>query len=304
MNEMEMIADRITVLRDGLYIDTKMMDAITMPEVVNLMVGRNVDLYEKRTVEKLDYATAPKALEVKHLNKQGMFEDVSFDLYKGEVLGVAGLVGSGRSELMDILFGITRADSGEILIDGEKVAIRSVTDALDNGIALVPESRHSQGLILIHSISDNISLPVVRRFQKRLVLNHRQKNQFAADMIEKYNVKTESAQKLVNYLSGGNQQKVVVAKWLATDPKILIVDELTAGIDVGSKAEIHKLISGLTEAGMSVVMISSEMPELLAHSDRVMIMNDYKIVGVMEQADQESIMQAIMEDKAKSKKIS
>jgi len=298
MNELKVVADRITVLRDGQYIDTRDMAEITMKEIVNLMVGRNVTLYEKREANKVDYNTATKALEVKNLSKKGMFKNLSFDLYQGEILGVAGLVGSGRSELMDIIFGITQADSGEIWINGKKVQINCVQDALKNKIALVPESRHLQGLVLIHSVADNIALPVIRNFQKKLFLNHKLKNKFAVEMINQYDVKTDSASKIVNYLSGGNQQKVVVAKWLATKPKILIVDELTAGIDVNSKAEIHKLISGLTDQGMSVIMISSEMPELLAHSDRVMIMNDYKILGFLENADQQTIMNTIMEDKA------
>lgn len=301
MNELKMIADRITVLRDGQYIDTKNMSDISMKEIVNLMVGRNVDLYENRETNKVDYKTVQKILEVKNITKKGVFNNLSFDLYKGEVLGVAGLVGSGRSELMDIIFGITPADSGEIYINNKKVNIRSVKDALKNRIALVPESRHLQGLVLIHSIADNISLPVIKNFQNRFILNHKAKKNFAIQKIKEYNIKTNSISKIVYYLSGGNQQKVVVAKWLATKPQILIVDELTAGIDVNSKAEIHKLISSLTDQGMSVIMISSEMPELIAHSDRIMIMNDYKILGVLDHADQQTIMHTIIEDKAKIK---
>ena len=301
MNELELLADRVTVLRDGACIGTKDMKDITMQDIVNLMVGRNVDLYDKRESPAIDYASAEKMLEVKHVSG-GMFKDISFDLYKGEILGIAGLLGSGRSELMDILFGITKVTAGEIWIDGKQAKINSVNDAMDHGIALIPESRHTQGLILIHSISDNISLPVIKRFQKGLFLKHAQKNKFAAEMIKKYNIKTNSPLKIVNFLSGGNQQKVVVSKWLSTDPKVLIIDEPTAGIDVTSKAEIHRLISDLTKAGVSVIMISSEMPELLAHSDRVMIMNYYRLVGILEKTDQQAIMQVIMKDTAKNAK--
>ncbi len=297
MNELQRLADRVTVLRDGQFIDCQDMNDVSMDEIINMMVGRDVELYKKSRESRIDYKKAEKVLEVKNISKGHRFKDVSFDLYKGEVLGVAGLVGSGRSELMNLIFGIDQADSGEIIIEGKKVEIRNVRDALDNKIAMIPESRHLQGLVLIHNVEDNISLPLLKQFEKVKILSHKKKREFAQSMIDKYKVKTESTKKIVNYLSGGNQQKVVVAKWLATNPKILIVDELTAGIDVHSKAEIHKIISTLAQQGLSVIMISSEMPELLAHSDRIMVMNENRIIGIMEQADQEKIMSLIMEDK-------
>lgn len=290
-------ADRVTVLRDGKYIGSKRMEETSMDDIIKMMVGRSLELYQTEQAKEIDYSPGNVMMEVKGLHKKGLFNDINFKLYKGEVLGVAGLVGSGRSELMDIIFGIDHADSGEIFIEGEKVKINSVQDALDYGLALIPESRHLQGLVLIHNIADNISLPILKRFQIGPVLNHKKKTQFAEEMILKYAIKTESPTKLAGELSGGNQQKVVVAKWLATRPKILIVDEPTVGIDVHSKVEIHKMIRDLTNEGVSVIMISSEMTELLTHSDRIMIMNDYRILGIFGKIEQEEIMSEIMKDK-------
>lgn len=297
MNELEVIADRITVLRDGKYIATRDMNDITTKELVSMMVGREVDLHNSNKKEPFDYDNSKKAMEVHKLGKKGMFKDISFNLYQGEVLGIAGLVGSGRSELMSLLFGIEQSDSGQILINGKVSKIDNVQDALNNKIAMVPESRHQQGLVLMHSVADNISLPVVKRFQKWGILRESLKQEFAQKMIDIYKVKTDSPYKIVNYLSGGNQQKVVVAKWLAINPEIFIVDELTAGVDVGSKVEIHKLIKALTKKGLSVIMISSEMSELLTYSDRIMVMNDNKILGILKDPSQEEIMNMIMEDK-------
>ena len=300
MNELEIMADRVSVLRDGKYIGSRKMKETSMDDIIKMMVGRSFELYQSDVNRQINYSDKNKMLEVKGITKKGSFCDISFDLYKGEILGIAGLVGSGRSELMNILFGVDKADKGEIFIEGKKVHIGSVQDAMENHIAMVPESRHQQGLVLIHSLSDNISLPVIKKFQKGMFLNHTKKNRFAEQMILKYAVKTDSPLKLAGHLSGGNQQKVVVAKWLATDPKILIIDEPTAGIDVYSKVEIHKMIRELTGHGVSVIMISSEMQELLLHSDRIMVMNDFKILGIFEKIEQEEIMSVIMKDKNNS----
>lgn len=297
MKELEILADQISVLRDGKYIGTKRMCDTSMDEIVKMMVGRSVELYQREVKRIIDYSDSNKILEVKGITKKGCFNNISFDLYKGEILGIAGLVGSGRSELMNILFGVDRADEGEIIIEGNKVHIKCVQDALKNKIGMIPESRHQQGLALMHSIADNISLPTIHKFQKGLFLNHRKKYKFTEEMICKYKVKTNSPSKITGQLSGGNQQKVVVAKWLATSPKILIVDEPTAGIDVYSKVEIHKMIRDLTDQGVSVIMISSEMQELLLHSDRIMVMNDYRIIGIFDEIEQEEIMSIILKDK-------
>ena len=212
------------------------------------------------------------------------------------MLGIAGLVGSGRTELMNVLFGIDRAETCDILMNGKPIRIRSVKDAMNHGIVMVLESRHVEGLVLIHSIADNISLPITDRFQKGPFLDHKAKNRFASEMIDKYAVKTDTPEKLAGKLSGGNQQKVVIAKWLSTDPTIQIIDEPTIGIDVHSKVEIHNIIHELTKQGVSVIMISSEMQELLGNSDRILVMNNFKILGSCQQITQEQIMKLIMED--------
>ncbi len=300
MNELKEIADSVTALRDGKNSGNAKMSDVSMNDIVKMMVGRDVELYSERQERDIDRTEQNKVLSVKKIYIKGRFENVSFELYKGEILGIAGLVGSGRSELMNIVFGIDQADSGEIFIDGKNVTIRNVQDALKNGIGMVPESRHQQGLVLKHSIADNIALPKIRDFQKKLFFSYKQQRQFALEMIKKYSIKTESPYKLASQLSGGNQQKVVIAKWMATNPKILIIDEPTAGIDVHAKAEIHRLIKKMTENGVSVIMISSEMPELINHSDRIIIMNDSKVLGSFLDVDQEMIMSVIMEDKNKA----
>lgn len=299
MNEIFKLADRITILRDGCFISENCKEELDIDKIVKLMVGRDVELYkkEKVSVDSLVSDIQVPAMEVKNLCKHNKFSNVSFTLKKGEILGVAGLVGSGRTELMNILFGVDKADSGQIIVDGKPIKISSVKDALQNGIAMIPENRHMQGLVLLHSIEQNLSLSVINKFSKCGFLNHKAIERFVAEKVIQYNIKTESGKKAVNSLSGGNQQKVVIAKWLCTNPKILIVDEPTVGIDVHSKAEIHRLIRSLAEKGLSVIMVSSEMTELLAHSDRIIIMNNNRIVGILTDADQEKIMSMIMKDK-------
>ena len=298
MNEVFTIADRVTILRDGNFIDVSGIEEIDMDGIVNKMVGREVDLYES-TERVIDYAELNPTLRVKNLTRKGDFKDVTFDLYKGEILGVAGLVGSGRSELVNTIFGVLEKDSGEILLNSSRINISSVRDALEHGIALIPEDRHEQGLVLQHSILQNIILPVMEKFKDKGLIRYERARKFVQKKIDQFNIKPSNEKKVVNFLSGGNQQKVVVAKWLSTDPKILIVDELTSGIDVRTKAEIHKLIRDLTEEGHSIIMISSEMPELLAHSDRIMVMNKGRVLEVFEDTNQEEIMSIIMEDNIK-----
>jgi ABC-type sugar transport system ATPase subunit len=205
-------------------------------------------------------------------------------------------VGSGRTELMQAIFGITKFDSGEIFVDGKKAVIKNVKDAMEKGIAMIPENRHLQGLILMHSIMNNISLLTIKNFSRGGILQNSKISKFVDEIITRFSIKTENRNKLVNNLSGGNQQKVVIAKWLSTNPKILIVDELTAGIDVHSKSEIHKMLRDLANNGMSIILISSEMPELLTHSDRILVMNRNRIISEFFQTHQEEIMSTIMKD--------
>ncbi len=299
MNELELLADRMTVLRDGKYVDTVKMADVTMQEVVKMMVNRDVELHDKsKEVRKV---SEERILEVKNISKKGMFKDISFSLKKGEILGIAGLMGSGRSELMRLIFGIDTIDSGEIVIEGKPVKINCVEDAINNGIAMVPESRQLQGLVLMHTIQENLTLPVLKSFSKAGIQSKKKMKEFAKKNIEEFGIKTESENKVAGQLSGGNQQKIVIAKWLAANPKILIIDEPTVGIDINSKTEIHKTIRNLSESGLSVILISSEMPEVLSHSDRVLIMNDFKIIADVLETTQNDVMYTIMQDKAKNK---
>lgn len=295
MAEIFRIADRVTILRDGRQVGEFHTSKLDMQTIVKHMVGREIELYEfKRRTEKKN--KSQPILTVENLNQGEIFKNISFKVYPGEILGIAGLVGSGRSELMQALFGITKMDSGTITINNQTVEINSVGDALNAGLGMIPESRHIQGLILMHSIADNISLLSLDKFLRNRFLQHRKIKKFTDKKITEFDIKTDSRNKLVRYLSGGNQQKVVIAKWLSKNPKILITDELTAGIDIHSKSEIQKLIRSLADDGVGVIMISSEMPELLANSDRILVMNQNRIIGEMVDPTQEEIMSLIMTD--------
>ena len=303
MNEISAIADRATILRDGVNVTQLDAADFEMGKIVKYMVGRETELYIPESRRKYIPRTDTPVLEAIKISQKNGFKNLSFYLNKGEILGIAGLVGSGRTELMQAIFGIMPIDSGELVIEGESVRINNVRDALKCGIAMVPENRHLQGLILIHSIMDNIGLLTLKNHTRFGFLHKRSLNKFADEQIKKFAIKTESRNKLANYLSGGNQQKVVIAKWLSTNPKILIVDEPTSGIDVNAKAEIHRSLRSLAEAGMSIIMISSEMPELLNHSDRVLVMNRNKIIAVLNDTNQEEIMSLIMQDNSVNREV-
>ncbi len=313
MDEVFTQTDRVTVLRDGRVVHCGPTEELDLQQTVRHMVGREVEIYQstrKTPDETRDKPTASKPrMEVRHLCKEGQFADVSFELREGEILGIAGLVGSGRSELVEAIFGITRPDSGEIAIDGQTASIHSVHDALEHGIALVPEDRHRKGLVLDHTLAQNMILPVLDDFCRMKLIDYRKATRFVDENIGRLDIKPADPQQVVNCLSGGNQQKVVIAKWLATGPtagedpvpKILIADEPTAGVDVHAKSEIHRLFRELTESGVSILLISSEMPELLAHSDRVMVISQGRVLGIFEEIEQERIMSLIMQDMMKSK---
>ncbi len=301
MDEVFTQTDRVTVLRDGRLVHCGRTEELDLQQTVRHMVGREVEIYQS-TRKTPDAAAALKpSMEVRRLCSQGQFDDVSFELREGEILGIAGLVGSGRSELAEAIFGITRPDSGEIAIDGQTVSINSVHDALDHGIALVPEDRHRKGLVLDHTLAQNMILPVLDDFCRMKLIDYRRASRFVDENIGRLDIKPGDPRQIVNCLSGGNQQKVVIAKWLATRPKILIADEPTAGVDVHAKSEIHRLLRELTESGVSIILISSEMPELLAHSDRVMVMSQGRVLGIFDEIQQEQIMSLIMQDMMKSK---
>lgn len=288
LEEVFKIADRITILRDGKLVGVMSKDEATFDKVIYLMVNRPLgDMFKKEEVSK-----GKLILEVKNL-RSAIIKDVSFSLYEGEILGIAGLVGSGRTELVRLIFGADPKISGEIYLNGEKVEIKSPEDAVKHGIGLVPEDRQNQGLILKMSVRENIGVTIIRKILKFLGFIDKNKlTEIAENFVKRLNIKTPSIFEKVLYLSGGNQQKVVLAKWLASNPKILILDEPTRGIDVGAKAEIHAIMSQLAKIGIGIIMISSEIPELLAMSDRILVMSEGKVVVELprSEATQEKIM--------------
>ena len=290
LEELYEIADRVTVLRDGAYVDTRPMDGVTPEDLIRMMVGRTVsELFPKKIVAQGDVV-----LRVKNLSRQGAFADVSFELHQGEILGLAGLIGAGRTEVSQALFGIAPADAGTIEIEGRPVRITSPQAAMKYGLALVPEDRQHHGLVLPMDLADNVMLPRLSRFTKRGWLAAKQARQAAHDAATQLEVKATTVWQKARELSGGNQQKVVLAKWLSTKPRILILDEPTRGIDVGTKAAVHRLMSELAGQGIAILMISSELPEVLGMSDRILVMHDGRVTGLFDRAEatQEKIITA------------
>ena len=283
------ITDEVAILRDGVSAGRMMTEGCTENDIIKAMVGRDVDdLYAKQAAPIGDVV-----LEVKNLNTKGFLKDINFELRAGEILGFAGLVGAGRSEVMRAVFGIDPKESGEIYIKGKKVDIKNPRDAMLQGIGFVPEDRKLQGLVLGMSVGKNTTLAALKAVANKAgFINHKQEKEMADKFVKALEVKTPSNDQLVKNLSGGNQQKVVVAKWLANNPDILILDEPTRGIDVGAEKEIHQLMSDLANQGVAIIMISSELPEVLGMSDRVIVMHEGRIKGQLsrEDADQVSIM--------------
>lgn len=289
LNEVLAIADRVVVLRDGRLVGSVPIAETSVEHIIGMMVGRTLDqMYQKETAQIADVV-----LRAEHLTRAGVVEDVSFELRRGEILGFSGLVGAGRTETARLLFGADRLDSGAVWVDGQQVTLRAPEDAIAAGISLVPEDRGNHGLVLVLSVLKNTVLPNLQRMSARTGwLNQGQMAQEAQDYVERLNIRTPSLQQKVMYLSGGNQQKVVLAKWLMSHPKVLILDEPTRGIDVGAKSEIYALMSQLARAGMGIIMISSEMPEILAMSDRILVMCEGRMTGILDrdEATQERIM--------------
>jgi len=275
------LADRVTVLRDGAYVGTKPIGEVTEGDLVSMMVGRAID----HLFPKVDTTPGETILEVKNLTYRNTVNDISLTVRAGEIVGIAGLIGSGRTELALTIFGITPATSGEILIDGKPVTISSPDDARRLKIAYVPEDRGSQGLIRPQTVRENVSLAILDRIARAFVVDRRKESALAKDAIERFGIRTRGPEQRVKQLSGGNQQKVVLAKWIATEPRVLIMDEPTRGIDVGAKAEIHALMSRLAGQGLAVLMISSELPEVLGMSDRVLVMRGGRIVAQFDRKD-------------------
>lgn len=277
LDEIFQIADRVTVLKDGEVVGTASPDRISKNQLIEMMVGRKVaEIYpSKRSTEN----HREVLLSVRGLTWPGRVNNVSFDLYKGEILGIAGLVGSGRTELAQALFGLAHGVTGDIFVNGRKVVVRSPAEAAEVGLALVTEDRKSEGICLRRSVRENVSLAWLRRRCRFGFLPITSEKKLVRDLISRLRIVCAGEDVEVQYLSGGNQQKVVLAKWLATEPMVLILDEPTRGIDVGAKVEIYTLIRRLADAGLGIIMISSELPEVLGMSDRILVMRNGTIVG-------------------------
>ncbi len=309
LEEVFEIADRVTVLRDGRYIDTVSTGEATIDQVIHMMVGRELsDLFQK-SAGVLD---SDVVLRVEGISRTGtvrdphatVLDDISFELRQGEILGLAGLVGAGRTELARAIFGADRRDSGRLYTDGELVDIHSPRDAILHGMGFVPEDRKEQALFLSLAVRENISLPSLPRLVRYGFVQLNEERQLVSDFVQTLSIRTPSLEQVILNLSGGNQQKVVIAKWLALAPKILIMDEPTRGIDVGAKAEVHSLMNELASRGVGIIMISSELPEILGMSDRVLVMREGRLAGELsrEEATPEKIMAlatgALLEERA------
>jgi len=292
MDEIKVITDRVTVMRDGQYVGTLITADCTKDDIINMMVGRVI--YEDPKTQSAVAPDAPVVLKVEHLNAGKMVQDVSFELHKGEILGFSGLMGAGRTETARALFGADPKTGGDIYINGQKVTINSPKDAVNLGIGYLSEDRKRYGIILGKSVSDNSTMAHLKHFVKGLFIDKKAENAVSRDYIKRLNTKTPSTDQLVVNLSGGNQQKVVLAKWLIKDCDILIFDEPTRGIDVGAKSEIYTLMNELVAQGKSIIMISSEMTEILRMSDRVIVMCEGKKTAEIDiaEASQEKIMHA------------
>ena len=287
MDEIFQVSDSITVLRDGQLIDTKPVSELDNRKIIEMMVGRDLDNYMKNDAV-LDVGDV--CLEVKDLNNKKL-KDINFTLRKGEILGFAGLVGAGRSEMARAVFGIDPIDSGKILVHGKEVKIKSASDAIKAGIGYVPESRKEEGLVLMSSIKSNLTIAVLEEFIKGCFVNKKKENEIVDEYVNKLSIKMASTDQLVQYLSGGNQQKVVVSKWLATKPDILILDEPTRGIDIGAKTEIYHLIVEMAKAGVAVILISSEMEEIINLSTRIIVMYEGRIKATLTEEETRKVAQ-------------
>lgn len=288
MEEVTQNCDTITVMRDGVSVATKPVKEYSMEQIVRDMVGRSItEFYPDRRNK-----PGEVLLEVKHFEQPGVFHDINFNLRKGEILGFAGLMGSGRTEIMRAVFGVDPHAGGELVFKGEPLKITKPEDAIKAGLGFVTENRKTEGLILDFSILRNIALPSVDSFAKSGVINFNILNDFADKMAKKLGVKTSSLDLEAGALSGGNQQKVVIAKWVGRHPEVIIMDEPTRGIDVGAKRDIYELMNELTASGVSIIMVSSELPEVLGMSDRIVVVHEGRIVGELlhDEADQEKIM--------------
>ena len=289
MDEIFQIADEISVLRDGMNVNTWEAKDVDSETLIKSMVGREL----KSQFPKVVIPIGETVLEVRNLSKADQYEDISFELRKGEILGFVGLVGSGRTELMHSIFGLSRPDSGEIYLNGEKVLFKGPQEAIRNGMAYITEDRKREGLILPMGVHHNMTLSSLKNFTQSGLLQHRKEGVAVEEQVKALGVKVANSRQAVKSLSGGNQQKVVLAKWMITAPKIIIFDEPTRGIDVGAKAEIYKIMCEYVSQGYSIIMVSSEMPEAMGMSDRIIVLSNHRMSGEINRSEftQESIVQ-------------
>ncbi|GAB1482613.1 sugar ABC transporter ATP-binding protein [Treponema sp.] len=288
LDEIFRIGDRITVLRDGVKVATQNINDMSRDELISLMVGREIkDVFPKRSVPIGDVV-----LSVEDLGIKNIFKDISFSVHAGEIFGIAGLMGAGRTEVVETIAGLRKPDTGMIRVNDKVIHISSPRDSIRNGISLVSEDRKRIGLNLKGSVKENMTILKLRNISRFGIIQNRKEFKIVDDQISILNIKTPDRNRKTMFLSGGNQQKVVIAKWLLNEPKILILDEPTRGIDVGAKSEIHKLIVDFAEKGMAVIMVSSELPEVMGMADRVLVMHEGEALGCLgrEALSQESIM--------------
>ncbi|MFD2762096.1 sugar ABC transporter ATP-binding protein [Lentibacillus juripiscarius] len=290
MEEIFQICDRITVLRDGQYIGTESIDSLDFESIVKMMVGR--ELGERFPERK--HTAGDVIFEVNDLARKGQFHDIHFSVREGEILGVAGLMGAGRSEIMETIFGYAKKQRGSVRLNGEELTIRHPSDAIKAGIGFITEDRKSKGLLTEFSIRDNIALTNLKSVSSNGVIASKREQQLVQELMDRLGVKATGSGQETKSLSGGNQQKVVIAKWLGIRPKLLILDEPTRGVDVGAKKEIYSIMNELTESGVAIIMVSSELPEILGVSDQIMVIHEGTVAGILnrEEADQEKIMAA------------
>ncbi len=279
LEEVFKITDRITVYRDGEYVGTEDTDKLSTEKMINMMVGRNVD----EMFPKIECPIGDIKLEVRNLSHSKHFRNVSFDVRKGEIIGFAGLVGAGRTEVIETIFGTRKKTEGKILIDGQEVEINNTRDAIIKGMALLTEDRRSTGIFPMLSVQTNIIISNIGKYLNRLgLLKYTALKKDCDEYVKKIQIKTPNLMQKIENLSGGNQQKVLVARWLLTKPDILFLDEPTRGIDVGAKAEIHKIVTSLAGEGKSIVMVSSELPEVMGMSDRIVVMHQGRVTGILD----------------------
>jgi rhamnose transport system ATP-binding protein len=289
LDEVFELCDVATVFRDGKHVVTAPASSLTTADLVRYMVGRAVTLFPK-----VEAPVGDVLLEVTGLSRGEAFRDVSFSVRAGEIVGMAGLVGAGRTEVARVLFGISRRDAGEVRIHGKAVHFATPSEALDAGIAFIPEDRHQQGLVLDFTIAENVTLPILTRLFRRYLIVRATERDVARSFTDQFRVRMTGVDQVVSALSGGNQQKVVLAKWLASEPSVLILDEPTRGIDIGAKVEVHRIVSELAGQGLAILLISSELPEVLAMSDRILVLHEGRLTAEIprERATEEAVMYA------------